>query len=136
MPNIFKTDCGFDPLVAKIPHEVTAADLTNEDGWDLTGVTNSVIAYASTATQALAIAGFQNMIPGKEYKLIVENDAATALGVTFPNTVKAEDPNLQDAAATDPITLEEADISNGDIVEYTFYTYDGETILVSRKIFS
>ena len=135
MPNINCADCGFNPQVANKPKAVTAEKITDSDGWDLRGVTNAVVEYASTATAALEIAGFLNMVRGKEYKLIVKNDATTALGITFPNTVVKEKPEVQDAASSNPITIEEADIAAGDIVVYTFWT-DGTDVFVSRKLFA
>lgn len=135
MANILRPDCGWDPNANAISKEVTAAEVGHETAWDLTGITNAVLTYASTATTAVEITDFKNMIVGKKYQLIVVNDATTALGVTFPNTVLKEKPAVQDAAASQPITIEAADIAAGDVVVYEFWT-DGDNIFVSRKLFA
>lgn len=134
MPNIMRPDCGWDPNAKAIFKTVTADQIGDTDGWDLTGVTNATITYASTATTAVEITSLENMVPGKKYQLLVVNDATTALGVTFPNTVKNEKPVVQDAAESTPITLEPADIGTGDVVLYEFFT-DGTDVYVSKKLF-
>lgn len=119
MPNIKCADCGFNPDDFGTFKIVTAAELKNAGGFDLTSHRNMRIDL-SAETANLQIADFNNMVIGAHYTLVAVNAAAKKFEVLFPSKT----------------TLYSEDIvaANGMTVVYNFFT-DGYSIYCERAIY-
>lgn len=120
MPNIIRPDCGWNLYEHCAFQTVSAEDLKNEDGFDLTGKTN-IYCDLSAESANVQIQDFVNMENGKMYMLDIVNGSGKQLEVLLP----------------DGITLYSSEITpaNGMNVTYKFWT-DGKSIFCDRAIYS
>lgn len=117
--NIICADCGYNPDLRKKIKEVPVNDIIDENGFDLTGITNIHLNLAAEDAD-IEIKDFNNMESGKVYMLIASNDASTKNQVTFPTAS----------------TLYNGDIvaENNMTIVYKFWT-DGYSIYCDRAIY-
>ena len=117
--NIICADCGYNPDLRKKIKEVPVNDIIDENGFDLTGITNIHLNLAAEDAD-IKIKDFNNMESGKVYMLIASNGATTKNQVTF---------------LTAP-TLYNGDIvaENNMTIVYKFWT-DGYSIYCDRAIY-
>lgn len=134
--NVMTPDCGWNPDLRNEFKDVTAEQVGDATAWDLSGIVNARLTYASGTVSAVTITDFVNMVDGRHYKLLVKNASNTALGVTFPSDAVTEsiDISVKDSTTSDCTVAQKA-ISNGDYVLYDFWT-DGQVIFVKRSLYS
>ena len=110
MPNVKNADCGFNPDDFGYFKVVSAEELKNADGFDL-----------SAETADLQIVDFNHMVNGVHYTLVAVNASAKQYQVKFPanSTLYSED-----------ITAEA-----GMTIVYNFFT-DGYSIYCERAIYA
>lgn len=120
MPNVKNADCGFNPDDFGYFKVVSAADLKNANGFDLSSIRN-IRVDLSAETADLQIVDFNHMVNGAHYTLVAVNASAKQYQVKFPanSTLYSED-----------ITAEA-----GMTIVYNFFT-DGYSIYCERAIYA
>ena len=120
MPNVKNADCGFNPDDFGYFKVVSAEELKNADGFDLSSVRNMRVDL-SAETADLQIVDFNHMVNGVHYTLVAVNASAKQYQVKFPanSTLYSED-----------ITAEA-----GMTIVYNFFT-DGYSIYCERAIYA
>lgn len=118
--NIMSADCGFDPHAMDKFENVSVDELTNVDGFDLSGKTNMVV-NLSAESKDIEIEDFNCMQPGKVYMIIATNGASTKNQVQLPSAS-----TLYNATIT---------AANAMTICYKFWT-DGSSIYCDRSIYS
>lgn len=117
--NIMYADCGFNPQDAHRPVTVTADEISNVEGFDVSGLTVAIVDL-SAETSNVSIEEFIGMVDGKTYTFVAVNGSTGTHGLTFP---------------TGALTTGVLTITAGSTVVYKAWT-DGYRLYVDGAVYS